>query len=63
MSEAETSPAGELLAPTPELALFVAGLLLTLVVIGIVAALVVVIVREERAAAREASADAVEDEE
>jgi predicted lipid-binding transport protein (Tim44 family) len=41
----------DLFAPTAEIALFIGGALLTLLVIGFVTMLVISIVREERAAA------------
>jgi uncharacterized membrane protein (DUF106 family) len=47
----------ELLAPTAELALFVGGAVLTLLVIAFVTALVITIVREERAVARAKAAE------
>lgn len=51
MTPVASESEAELFAPTAELALFVGGALLTLLVVGFVAVLVVSIVREERAAA------------
>ncbi len=48
-------------APTAEIALFIAGALLTLLVVAFVCGLIVSIVREERAAARSQREDATDD--
>ena len=44
-------------APTAEIALFIGGAFLTLLVVAFVAGLIVSIVREERAAARDESGE------
>ena len=51
MTPAPADADADLFAPTAEIALFIGGAFLTLLVIGFVTMLVISIVREERAAA------------
>ena len=51
MTPAPAEADADLFAPTAEIALFIGGAFLTLLVIGFVTMLVISIVREERAAA------------